>query len=76
MGCQLGQVARLAPAFGQRLAPEPDNHPDDIRGGRREELLEVRATHLDPAPRFAGSQGGLEEPSAGLMGQHATAKIG
>jgi hypothetical protein len=43
MGCQLGQVAGLPPAFAQRLTPEPIDHPDDMHGCRREELLEVRA---------------------------------
>jgi hypothetical protein len=43
MGCQLGKVARLPPTFTQRHVPEPGNHPDHIHGGRRQELLEVRA---------------------------------
>jgi hypothetical protein len=43
MGWQLGEVAGLPPAFAQRLAPEPGDHPDDIHGRRREELLKMRA---------------------------------
>ena len=35
-------MSRLSPAFAQRLAPEPGDHPDDIHRRRREELLEVR----------------------------------
>ena len=36
-------MAGLQPAFTQRLAPEPGNHPDQMHGCRRQELLEVRA---------------------------------
>ena len=43
MGCQLGEVAKRPPAFAQRLAPQPGDHPDHIHGGRRQQLLEVRA---------------------------------
>jgi len=43
MGCQLGKGAGLPSAFAQRLAPAPGDHPDDIHGGRREEVLEVHA---------------------------------
>jgi hypothetical protein len=43
MGCQLGKVAGLPPALSQRLTPEPGDHPYDIHGRRRQELLEVRA---------------------------------
>jgi hypothetical protein len=42
MGCQLGRVAGLPPAFAHRLAPEPGDHPDHMHGRRRQELLEVR----------------------------------
>ena len=41
MGCQLGQVAGLPPAFAHWFTPAPGDHPDDIHGGCREELLEV-----------------------------------
>jgi hypothetical protein len=43
MRCQLGKVARWPPAFAQRLAPQPGDDPDHIHGGRRQELLEMRA---------------------------------
>ena len=33
------------------------------------------APGLDPAPRFAGGQEGIEEPLGGLMGEQALAKI-
>ena len=36
-------MAGRPPAFALRLAPKPGDHPDDIHGGRREEVLEVRA---------------------------------
>jgi hypothetical protein len=36
-------MAGRPPAFAQRLASEPGDHPDDIHGRRREEVLEVRA---------------------------------
>ena len=42
----------------------------DVRG-----IGPLRATRLDPAPRFAGGQEGVEEPLAGLMGEQAIAKI-
>jgi hypothetical protein len=42
---QLGQVAGRPPALPQGLTSEPGDHPDDIHGGRREELLEVRACY-------------------------------
>jgi hypothetical protein len=51
MGCQLRKVAGLPPAFAQRLAPEPGDHPDDIHGWRRQEVLEVRARYATvPTP--------------------------
>jgi hypothetical protein len=43
MGGKLGKMAGRPQAFAQRLAPEPGDHPDDIHGGRREEVLEGRA---------------------------------
>jgi hypothetical protein len=43
MGCQVGKVAGLPPAFTQRRASEPGDHPDHIHGRGCEELLEVRA---------------------------------
>jgi hypothetical protein len=43
MGCQLGKVAGLPPAFTQRLALRPGNHPDHIHGRCRQKMLEVRA---------------------------------
>jgi hypothetical protein len=39
----LGQVAGRPPAFAQRLAPQPGDHPDHMHGGRRQKLLEMRA---------------------------------
>jgi transposase len=38
-------VAGLPPAFAQRLAPEPGDHPDEIHGGRHEEVL-VEVAHV------------------------------
>ena len=35
----------------------------------------LRAPRLDPAPRFAGGQEGIEQPLGGLMGEQAVAKI-
>ena len=40
---QLGKVTGLPPASAQSLAPEPGDHPDDIHGVRRQEVLEARA---------------------------------
>ena len=36
-------MAGLPPALAQGLTPEPGDHPHDIHGRRRQELLEVRA---------------------------------
>jgi hypothetical protein len=36
-------MAGLPPAFAQRLALEPGDHPDDIHGCCCQELLEMRA---------------------------------
>ena len=42
----------------------------DVRG-----IGPLRAPRLQPPPRFAGGQKGIEEPLARLTGQQATAKI-
>jgi hypothetical protein len=42
----------------------------DMRG-----IGPLRASCLDPPPRFAGGQKGVEESLAGLMREHAAAKI-
>ena len=49
MGGKLGTVARRPLALAQRLTPEPGDHPHDIHGRCREELLEVRAPQPDVA---------------------------
>jgi hypothetical protein len=62
MGCQLGKVAGLPPALAQGLAPEPGDHPDDIHGGRREEVLEVRACQAKiPTPAQIEASRALRE---------------
>jgi hypothetical protein len=55
------------------LRLEPVQRADrrqDVRG-----IGPLRAPRLDPPPRVAGSQEGIKEPLARLMGQHAAAKI-
>jgi hypothetical protein len=46
----------------------------DRRQNRRG-ISPLRAPCLDPPPRVASGQEGIEEPLAGLMDQQATAKI-
>jgi hypothetical protein len=35
----------------------------------------LRASRLEPPPRFAGGQEGIEEPMAGLVGEQALPEI-
>jgi hypothetical protein len=71
---QLGKVARLPPTLPQRFTPEPSDHPHDIHGRCREELLEVRAPQPDvatpaqiKAPR-AWREATLDARSQGILG--------
>ena len=41
MGGQPGKVARRPSLLVSRLTPEPGDHPDDMQGGRLQELRQV-----------------------------------
>lgn len=52
----------LPPASAQRLAPAPGDHPDELHGGRREEVLEVRACQAKgPTPAQIEASRALRE---------------
>ena len=52
------------------------HHPLDCQRQQRPHGPDhAGATRLDPPPRFPGGQEGVEESLAGLMGEHAAAKV-